>query len=135
MCSNDSCLQPAAVAARRWAFRSTHIPSWEAKCERHAGLQCAASARRGFAGDGPRSRGLLPLRTALRQHAHSLRRERFCCHGCATVHGLLNASGLGRSHELNAHPGSKINSPAAREQWAFLDAPEVQGPLLDFTGG
>jgi Cu+-exporting ATPase len=61
--------------------------------------------------------------------------KRFCCHGCATVHGLLNASGLGRFYELNAHPGSKINSPAAREQWAFLDAPEVQGPLLDFTDG
>ena len=59
----------------------------------------------------------------------------FCCHGCATVHGLLHASGLGRFYELNAHPGSQINRPAKREQWAFLDDPAVQGPLLDFTDG
>ena len=59
----------------------------------------------------------------------------FCCHGCATVHSLLNANGLGRFYELNAHPGSRIAPPAPREQWAFLDDPAAQGPLLDFTDG
>ncbi len=59
----------------------------------------------------------------------------FCCHGCATVHALLHANGLGRFYELNAHPGSRIVRPAKREQWAFLDDPAVQGPLLDFTDG
>jgi Cu+-exporting ATPase len=59
----------------------------------------------------------------------------FCCHGCATVHGLLHASGLGRFYELNSHPGSPIQRPARREQFAFLDDPSVQGPLLDFSDG
>lgn len=59
----------------------------------------------------------------------------FCCHGCATVHGLLHASGLGRFYELQAHPGSQIQRAAQREQYAFLDNPAVQGPLLDFTDG
>lgn len=59
----------------------------------------------------------------------------FCCHGCATVHGLLTASGLGRFYELNAHPGSRVQRAARREQYAFLDDPAVRGPLLDFTDG
>ena len=59
----------------------------------------------------------------------------FCCHGCATVHSLLSANGLGRFYELNAHPGSRIQPPAPRDQWSFLDNPAVQEPLLDFTDG
>lgn len=51
------------------------------------------------------------------------------------MHDLLVQSGLDRFYELDAHPGVRVRSNSAREQWAFLDDPVVQAKLLDFTDG
>lgn len=59
----------------------------------------------------------------------------FCCPGCLTVHDILQSSGLGRFYELNRHPGIQVSRAPRREQWTFLDAPDMQRQLLDFTDG
>lgn len=62
------------------------------------------------------------------------RREKpFCCQGCLLVHELLTESGLGKFYELQRHPGVRIGK--SRNQWGFLDAPEIREELLDFTDG
>jgi Cu+-exporting ATPase len=57
----------------------------------------------------------------------------FCCAGCRLVFELLTENGLGRFYELNPHPGLQTSGAARREQWAFLDAPELQRQVLDFS--
>jgi Cu+-exporting ATPase len=49
------------------------------------------------------------------------------------VFELLTENGLGRFYELNPHPGLQTSGAARREQWAFLDAPELQRQVLDFS--
>ena len=51
------------------------------------------------------------------------------------MHDLLAESGLGQFYELNRHPGVRILQPAKRQQWAYLDDPNLQQRLLDFTDG
>lgn len=59
----------------------------------------------------------------------------FCCHGCQTVHDLLTQSGLGHFYDLNQHPGVRMQRAAKQAQWAFLDEPQLQQQLIDFTDG
>ncbi len=61
--------------------------------------------------------------------------KRFCCNGCLTVHDILTRSGLGQFYELNERPGIRVRPAEPRERWTFLDEPEVQQRLLDFTDG
>ena len=59
----------------------------------------------------------------------------FCCDGCRLVHDILLESGMGQFYDLNQHPGIRPVDGSAREQWAYLDEPEVRAKLLDFTDG
>jgi Cu+-exporting ATPase len=59
----------------------------------------------------------------------------FCCHGCLTVHDLLVENGLGHFYDLNQRSGIRVLRSKPAADWAYLDAPEVQQRLLDFTDG
>jgi Cu+-exporting ATPase len=59
----------------------------------------------------------------------------FCCQGCLIIHDLLAENGLGQFYDLSRHPGVRGRDAARPEQWAFLDDPELQQKLLDFTDG
>jgi Cu+-exporting ATPase len=59
----------------------------------------------------------------------------FCCQGCRVVHDLLQENGLGQFYELSATPGVRNREAAGRDRWAYLDDPELQNQLLDFTDG
>jgi len=59
----------------------------------------------------------------------------FCCHGCLTVHDILAESGLGHFYDLNERPGVRVLRSKPMSDWAFLDAPDIQQRLLDFTDG
>jgi P-type Cu+ transporter len=59
--------------------------------------------------------------------------QRFCCHGCLTVHELLRENGLGHFYDLNRHPGVRVDPEGSPDQWSFLDDPEVERRLLDFS--
>jgi P-type Cu+ transporter len=57
----------------------------------------------------------------------------FCCDGCRLVHDILLEGGMGQFYELNQHPGIRPGGVTASEQWIYLDEPQVQSKLLDFT--
>lgn len=59
----------------------------------------------------------------------------FCCQGCLMVHDLLTESGLGHFYDLNQHPGVRIRPATPGKRWAYLDEPELQRRVLDFTDG
>src|SRR5215472_4289273 len=59
----------------------------------------------------------------------------FCCQGCLVVHDLLAENGLEHFYDLNRHPGVRKQNASRRERWAFLDEPDLQERLLDFTDG
>lgn len=61
----------------------------------------------------------------------------FCCTGCQTVYQLLNENKLGNYYQLDAVPGIKLNDTEAPsdDKYAFLDLPEIQEKLLDFSDG
>ncbi|RKD91408.1 heavy metal translocating P-type ATPase [Mangrovibacterium diazotrophicum] len=61
----------------------------------------------------------------------------FCCNGCQTVYQLLNSKQLGRYYEIEKVPGIKIEQPEpeASDKFNFLDLPEIQTKLLDFSDG
>ena len=59
----------------------------------------------------------------------------FCCNGCQTVYQLLNSKQLGRYYEIEKVPGIKIEpaEPESSDKFNFLDLPEIQAKLLDFS--
>ena len=59
----------------------------------------------------------------------------FCCNGCSIVHDLLTENGLGHFYDLNQTPGVRVRRAPTQVQWDFLDEPELQQRLLDFTDG
>ena len=59
----------------------------------------------------------------------------FCCQGCLIIHDLLTENGMQHFYDLSHYPGVRGKGAARREQWAFLDEPELQQRLLDFTDG
>jgi Cu+-exporting ATPase len=59
----------------------------------------------------------------------------FCCQGCLFVHDLLTESGLEQFYSLTNHPGVRVQPASARGDWGFLDEPQLQAGLLDFTDG
>ena len=61
--------------------------------------------------------------------------KHFCCDGCRLVHDILIESGMGQFYSLNTHPGTRPEDVAAGEKWLYLDEPQVQSKLLDFTDG
>ena len=61
--------------------------------------------------------------------------KQFCCRGCQTVHDILYSSGLDAYYALEPAPGASQQQSRFSTQWAFLDIPEAQTPLLDFREG
>ncbi|HHS96059.1 MAG TPA: HAD family hydrolase, partial [Phaeodactylibacter sp.] len=58
----------------------------------------------------------------------------FCCTGCKTVYELLQQNGLGQYYQIEG--GSRKSLKYIQEQkFSYLDEPEVQNQLLDFTDG
>lgn len=55
----------------------------------------------------------------------------FCCDGCSTVHKMLAENGMDEYYLLTQNPGNKIAS-SDREEFAYLDAPEIAALLIDF---
>ncbi len=73
--------------------------------------------------------------SACPEHAPALEDKVFCCAGCRTVYELLQENGLEQFYQLNRHPGRRAAGRAAAERFAYLDEPELQAQLLDFTDG
>ena len=59
----------------------------------------------------------------------------FCCQGCLFVHELLTENGLQQFYDLNTHPGVRVGTSAGGQHWNYLDEPNLQARLLDFTDG
>jgi Cu+-exporting ATPase len=72
-----------------------------------------------------------------RDSTFSRKEKAFCCQGCLVVHDILAESGLGQFYDLSRHPGVRIQrrSQPSKREWAYLDEPELQQKLLDFTDG
>ncbi|MGB3180192.1 MAG: heavy metal translocating P-type ATPase metal-binding domain-containing protein [Cyclobacteriaceae bacterium] len=58
----------------------------------------------------------------------------FCCEGCHTVYDILHDAGLQDFYTMDRNAGKKIEDKHG-ERWAFLDLPEVEEKVLDFTDG
>ncbi len=60
--------------------------------------------------------------------------QSFCCVGCQTVYHLLQSNGLSQYYDLENTPGVSLKS-IQEEKFAYLDEPEIQTQLLNFTDG
>ncbi len=58
----------------------------------------------------------------------------FCCEGCKMVYEILNDNGLCRYYDLDEKAGVSLKGKK-RTAYAFLDDPDVQQRLIDFTDG
>jgi Cu+-exporting ATPase len=58
--------------------------------------------------------------------------KHFCCDGCKMVYQLLSENNLEAYYQLETRPGNAVGSEASKEQYAYLDLPEVQEALLSF---
>ncbi|MCB9298145.1 MAG: heavy metal translocating P-type ATPase metal-binding domain-containing protein [Lewinellaceae bacterium] len=56
----------------------------------------------------------------------------FCCEGCGTVFEILDDNGLCRYYELDENAGVSLRGKA-REEYAFLDDPDVREKIIDFS--
>ncbi len=59
--------------------------------------------------------------------------KHFCCHGCLTVYELLKENELCQYYDLNDKAGIRQQINAKIEKFTYLDLPEVQSKLFDFT--
>lgn len=57
----------------------------------------------------------------------------FCCAGCQSVYSLLKQSELGNYYSFNSNPGLKGEAPRAKEEFLYLDKPEIQAKLLKYS--
>lgn len=61
--------------------------------------------------------------------------KNFCCDGCKTVYSILNKSDLCEYYDLNNTPGISQKSRYRKDKFAYLDLPDVQQKLIQFSGG
>ncbi len=66
-------------------------------------------------------------------HIH-LEDKFFCCEGCKMVYEILNDNGLCRYYDLDEKAGVSLKGKKCAE-YAFLDDPDVQQRLIDFSDG
>lgn len=59
----------------------------------------------------------------------------FCCQGCLAVYELLKDNELCQYYDLNDKAGISQKISARKEKFIYLDLPEVQAKLFDFTDG
>lgn len=60
--------------------------------------------------------------------------KQFCCEGCKTVYDILNNNGLCQYYEIDEGAGVSLRGKH-KEEYAYLDDPEVKSRLCDFTDG
>lgn len=58
----------------------------------------------------------------------------FCCEGCKTVYEILNSNGLCQYYTIDEKAGVSLRG-RAKEEYAYLDDPEVAARLLSFSDG
>jgi len=58
----------------------------------------------------------------------------FCCEGCKTVYEILSANNLCRYYDIDENAGVSLRGQS-REEYAYLDDPDVQERILDFSDG
>ncbi len=56
----------------------------------------------------------------------------FCCRGCLSVYELLSSCGMDGYYQYASNPGIKQLKAPKKEEYAYLDAPDVVEKLLDF---
>jgi len=61
--------------------------------------------------------------------------KNFCCAGCKTVYGLLHDHELEDYYRLESRPGLKPDLDEPSDRFAYLDDPQTQQKLIDFTDG
>ncbi|NBV14169.1 MAG: hypothetical protein EBS07_08900 [Sphingobacteriia bacterium] len=59
----------------------------------------------------------------------------FCCVGCETVYQLLKEHNLCKYYTLQETPNRKAVKPLPKDQFAYLDLPEIQDQLILFKEG
>lgn len=59
----------------------------------------------------------------------------FCCDGCQTVYSILQQNNLCNYYTLENTPGNSLKQTIHENKYAFLDLPEIQEQVLDFTDG
>jgi Cu+-exporting ATPase len=59
--------------------------------------------------------------------------ERFCCQGCKTVFELLRDNNLCTYYDLDKTPGISFRFKNSTPRFDYLDSPEIQRQLIDFT--
>jgi len=59
----------------------------------------------------------------------------FCCVGCETVYQLLKDHNLCKYYTLQETPNRKAVKPLPKDQFAYLDLPEIQDQLILFKEG
>jgi len=57
----------------------------------------------------------------------------FCCEGCKLVYELLKNNNLCDYYSLEQHPGLQQIKPNTKEKFSYLDDPQVQLKLIQFT--
>ncbi|MBL7825155.1 MAG: heavy metal translocating P-type ATPase metal-binding domain-containing protein [Saprospiraceae bacterium] len=57
----------------------------------------------------------------------------FCCDGCKMVFEILNTHGLCNYYQLDDNAGVSLKNPKSSKSYAYLDDPEVQEKLLEFS--
>jgi Cu+-exporting ATPase len=60
--------------------------------------------------------------------------KKFCCEGCRTVYEILNTNGLCQYYAIDETAGISLRGKR-REEYAFLDDPEVLKRLVQFSDG
>jgi Cu+-exporting ATPase len=65
---------------------------------------------------------------------HRLGEKVFCCSGCQTVYQILSENRMEAFYEMDQKAGVRAPN-LAKDAFAYLDLPEVESRLLDFTDG
>lgn len=61
--------------------------------------------------------------------------KNFCCSGCQTVYSILQQNNLCNYYTLENTPGNSQKTAIQESKYAFLDLPEIQEQVLDFSDG
>ncbi len=61
--------------------------------------------------------------------------KNFCCSGCQTVYSILQQNNLCNYYTLENTPGNSQKMAIQESKFAFLDLPEIQEQVLDFSDG
>lgn len=56
----------------------------------------------------------------------------FCCSGCLSVYQLLNENKLSSYYKIEEKPGINVESPKAKNHFAFLDQEEIADKIFSF---